>query len=251
MTTILFVGDSITVGLVGYASKQTDGSSFRRGASASLGWTGVGPFADPNGLLHGGVGGSTTYTFLRGNAQFVVDEVGGTSEDSSQSWVQKFKPDLVHVMLGVNDILSFNEPIPDLFDRLHSLCADAIWQMKGYQSRPTVYLSTVVESLLGDEIIRAHALNGKIKSFAENGADYSILGVDSAGPFNGALMAQNWSSKGYTVDGTHPNQRGYDLIAQGLMTSIASKSTQGPSTFAKIAGVGLVGAGLYMARKFL
>src|SRR5262249_11539795 len=93
MTTVLFVGDSITVGLVGVAAGLTNGSSFRGPASRALGWRGVGPFADRNGLLHGGVGGSTTQTFLSGKAEWVV------APDGVSTWMNLFHPDVVHLML--------------------------------------------------------------------------------------------------------------------------------------------------------
>ena len=250
MSTVLFVGDSITVGLVGVAQGKTDGSSFRGPASRALGWTGVGPFTDPNGLRHGGVGGSTTYTFLQGKAQFVTTSADISPADAKSSWVLTYKPDLVHLMLGVNDIISFKESPLDLFNRLHDLAAAAIWQMKSYQSFARMLVSTVCESLLPDQVIRAHALNAKIKFLREVGSDYSIIGVDSAGPFNAAIATSGVGS--YTVDGTHPNQRGYDLIAQGLVSSVSSsQGGSGLSTGQKVIAGAAVLAGAMALKRWI
>ena len=251
MTTVLFAGDSITVGLVGVAQGKTDGSSFRGPASRALGWTGVGPFKDPNGLLHGGVGGSTTYTFLQGKAQFVTTSPDISPVDAKSSWVLTYKPDLVHLMLGVNDIISFPKESPlDLFNRLHDLAAGAVWQMKDYLPFSRVLVSTVCESLFPEQVIRAHALNAKILSLREVGSDYSIIGVDSAGPFNAAIAASGVSP--YTVDGTHPNQRGYDLIAQGLVSSVSSsQGSSGLSTGQKVIAGAAVLAGAMALKKWI
>lgn len=250
MTTVLFVGDSITVGAVGVAQGKTTGSSFRGRAAAALGWRAVGPFTDPNGLQHGGVGGSTTYTFLNGKAQFVHDE-----GDDSKTWVRKYNPDVIHLMLGVNDLISFDEPFAvALYDRLMGLAGSAVGQQRMNGKRGLVLLSTVCQSLLPQQVIHAAALNDLIRKTREVGADYTIRGIDSAGAFNAAIAKEGVGK--YTVDGTHPNQAGYDLISDSLVTSAntsasARGNASGPSGGAKVvAATGLALGGWALGRAF-
>lgn len=245
MTTVLFVGDSITVGLVGVAQKKTNGASFRGPASAALGWRAVGPFIDPTGLAHGGVGGSTTHTFLNGTAQFVADE-GGSGPDATHSWVLKYNPDVIHIMLGVNDIFSFKEDPLKIFDRLYQLASAAVWQQKRNGKRGNVLVSTICQSMFPEQVSRAKVLNAKIADFREVGADYSIVGVSSAAKFNAAISKDG--VKNYTVDGTHPNQAGYNLIAASLADSLGATSRRGVNASSASSGAkAVVAAGLGFA----
>ncbi len=250
MTTVLFVGDSITVGLVGVAQKKTDGASFRGPAATALGWTGVGPFIDPTGRKHGGIGGSTTYTFLNGTkAQFI--SVDG-DQGSPDTWVRKYNPDVIHLMLGVNDIFSFKEDPLKIFDRLYALADAAVTQQKRNGKRGLVLISTICQSMFPEQVERARILNAKIASFKDVKDNSSIFGIPSAARFNEAIA--DAGVKGYTVDGTHPNQSGYDLIAASLaanMQPTASKTVGGSrspaSTGLKVFVATALGYGIFKA----
>jgi lysophospholipase L1-like esterase len=225
VTTVMFVGDSITVGLVGFAQGKTSGSSFRGRAGAALGWRAVGPFTDPNGLQHGGVGGSTTHTFETGKAQFVVEP---GIDEPAHTWVLHYQPDVIHLMLGVNDILSFHELAKALYDRLMGLAGAAVWQQRRVGKHGYVLLSTMCESLLPTQVVQARLVNDLIRKTREIGSDYQIQGIDSASLFNAAIAAEG--VKKYTVDGTHPNQLGYDLIAKSLVNSVTVNKGVTPSS---------------------
>jgi lysophospholipase L1-like esterase len=245
VTTVLFVGDSITVGAVGYKAGKSDGSSFRGGVSRALGWTGVGPFSDPNGLLHGGVGGSTTETFLSGAAQWVV--TGG----EAPSWMDTYKPDIVVVMLGVNDVISNPSvpPIAEAMKNLDTLASFAHAQsMRPKNKRAKILISTIVEAGPEWYAIGAHAFNAKLLSMDWSASD--VQSIDGCKLYNDTFWKEK-NTEGLTVDGTHPNQRGYDLIAQGMVSLLGAQAQPESSTGQRLLAAGAVGFGAYLLGKWV
>ena len=222
MPTILFVGDSITVGLVGSPMKFgfrgpfAKLASFRVG-SVITGYEAVGPFVDPTGLKHGGIGGASMNTYLGGAGQFAVLSADAKAK-GVQTWLERFKPNFVHIMLGTNDLIS-KRPIKAIADDYQTLLnaahaiAPATKILVG--SIPEVGpLHTVEYNALLRERVAAGTL-GPGTSF-----------VDTSQKINEVFHKEG--SAAIAVDGTHPNQRGYDLMGVFLAQTIAGAKPVSP-----------------------
>ena len=245
---ILFVGDSITVGLVGYPS-QDDGTSFRgpflrRNSS----YQGVGPFTDKGGFKHGGVGGASTNTFLTGNAQWV------SAPTDDATWMRVYQPDVVHVMLGTNDLISYpsNPNIPAIVDRMAQLCNSAAALVPSCK----IYVASIPEGGPAWFSINALAYNAKLREQASHAPSSKFPGnvsfVDTCALINQAFWKDTSATptKALYVDGTHPNGKGYDLMAQGLQNALAAKGSS-VSLGARVLAGGLLAYGAYKLSRWI
>ncbi len=202
MTRWLFVGDSITVGLVGSTTKTGFRGPF---AAKTRGLEFVGPFVDPSGLRHGGIGGSATSTFLseKGWARFVFAPAG------EKTWIQTYRPDVIHLMLGTNDLITgHGENAVSTAERLGQLVRLA----RAQAPNARIYVASIVEAGPGWFANGAREYNALLRETARAGGGTFI---DSSVQINSVFAAQGY--KAVTSDGTHPNDRGYDLMAAGLL----------------------------------
>jgi len=228
MPTILFVGDSITVGSVG----STDKSGFRgvfarktsyKIGSVTAGLQHVGPFVDPTKLHHGGVGGATARTFGAAgdgtppSAYFVLSpssfKVG--SVKISPTWMETYKPDFLHFMMGTNDIIAKRESA-EIFADMQILLKLAQTE----SPKTKIFIASIVEAGPDWFTKQASAYNDLLRN------NKTINFVDTSQTINSAFYKEG--IKAITVDGTHPNQRGYDLM--GTMLALALTNTSSSSS---------------------
>lgn len=206
MARILLVGDSITVGY-----PPDGGPGFRRWLKdAAPSDTYVGPFESPAGsdLFHGGIGGATTFTFSSGGSAHLFD------------WLLAYKPDIVRLQIGTNDLISFpHDKVEYAIDRLTSLVATgagilprAHWHISSiplgggldFQTRVRAFNAALLDRITKKEALRETA---PLASFRDN-CVYLNRAFDADG-LTAVLTAP--------PDGTHPNTRGYALLARGIL----------------------------------
>lgn len=205
MSRILLVGDSITVGY-----PPVGGPGFR-------GWlfestpedTYVGPFESPKGLFHGGSGGATTFTFLNDTARLLT----------ADGWLTTFQPDIVRIQLGTNDLASFPEPVERVVDRITSIVATGAARLP----KASWHISSIPlggGAAFQDKVraYNAALLNRITKKGALNLTAPHASFRDNCIHFNRVFDAEGLTSVlTPPPDATHPNARGYALIAQGIL----------------------------------
>ena len=206
MARILLVGDSITVGY-----PPNGGPGFRRWLKdATPDDTYVGPFESPagSGLFHGGVGGATTIDFDIGGKAHLYD------------WIAAYTPDLVRFQLGTNDLVSFpHDPVTYVVDRITSIVATGAakfpslsWHISSiplggtaaFQTRVRAFNAALLDRVTTKEALRATAPHASFRD-------------------NCRYLNETFDAEGLTAvltpppDATHPNARGYALIARGIL----------------------------------
>lgn len=251
MSTIMFVGDSITVGKVGSTSQNGFRGPFKQ---LSPGFTHVGPFIDPTKLHHGGVGGATTRTFgITGDgtpqtANFVFSNSDAKigSVKISPTWMELYKPDVLVLMLGVNDIIANpKRDVGEIADALASLL-----RLASVESPKTrCYVSSIIESGPAYYIEQATALNAELRSRAGNGAFKGSFFVDGCAMINRRFRSDG--IKAVTIDGTHPNDLGYALIAGNIAAGVRVTGSTQDAPMSGGAKVALAAFGGFVAYKAL
>lgn len=217
----MFVGDSITVGKVGSTLQNGFRGPFKTLLSTI---EHVGPFVDPTKLRHGGVGGATTRTFgITGDgspqtADFVL------SASSVKTWVQIYKPDIIVLMLGVNDIIANPKgDVSNIFSALATLLHLA--SIESPTSR--LYVSSIVESGPTYYTDLATELNADLRKSSGVGAFKGTKFIDGCASLNAKFRRDG--IKSVTIDDTHPNDVGYSLIANDLARGIQPRASSDTS----------------------
>jgi lysophospholipase L1-like esterase len=206
-------------------------------------------------LHHGGVGGATTRTFgITGDgtpqtANFVFSNSDAKigSVKISPTWMELYKPDVLVLMLGVNDIISNpKRDVGEIADALATLLRLA----SNESPKTRCYVSSIVESGPAYYTEQATALNAELRSRAGNGAFKGTSFVDGCAMINRRFRSDG--IKSVTIDGTHPNDLGYSLIAGNLAAGIRVASPakeQSMSSGAKVALATFGGLIVYKAIK--
>lgn len=225
--TILFVGDSITDGRVGSADK----TGFRGPFSLMMpGIAHVGPFVDPKGHHHGGVGGATTDTLLN-STTFVKSssplKIG--SVKVAPTWMDIYKPTYLHLMIGTNNIIKAEETDEAKIAALVKKIADddATMVALAHKSSPNTMIMLASIPTVGPSwfTMGALALNAELQKRAATGQfGPNVRFVDTSAKINKAFAGV---ASSVSVDGTHPNDKGYGLLAEGVADAV--RATPAPS----------------------
>jgi lysophospholipase L1-like esterase len=223
VTVVACLGDSITQGY-----RSSPGKSFPEALQSLLG--------DSYEVYNLGVGGTTVG---------MSDEDGQWSQDLMYAQTTEFReslqisPDIVVVMLGTNDAKTA-PPHHEWGDRDENFVSEfnnILNSVKQLESQPTVFIALPPPLYVdGNFAMNAAVINNVLPSVlrdiaAENELPpvidtFSALG--GTGLSHPELMTMVDPGDGYTADGCHPNDAGYDEIARAVYNAIKDYNPVSP-----------------------
>ncbi|WP_327046586.1 GDSL-type esterase/lipase family protein [Microbispora sp. NBC_01189] len=197
MMRVMPLGDSITLGVGSPTS-----SSYRISLQRSLGYQGLGydfvgsqaSGGNPPGSPGGG--GPAIDLDHEGHSGWRVDQI----QASAQGWLQVYRPDVVLLHLGTNDMIQ-DYLATTAVDRLMSL-TDLVFTVR---PQATVIVSTLVPS-------RTPAIDARIRQFNQR-LPGLVRGRVSAGRHL-VLVDMSSVTKADIADDVHPNDNGYTKMAK-------------------------------------
>ena len=176
---------------------------------------------------HAGVGGSTTHDWTADGAY------GGKK---LENWIASTSPTWIHLTVGTNDAISGAEDPSIPASRVASILGALA------RKRPNVtHTAGTIPRFRGSP---TSALNRYVDAFNvalhESIADLDLANVhliDAVASYDAALAA----GEDVTVDGTHPNDRGYALLARDLAPAFGGTIATSDTKVEPPPATGLVG----------
>lgn len=198
------MGDSITYGSIS-DNPKTDSYPVQLGKLLSK------RYGDRFEVTNYGHAGAYIADFGRSNASTL--RYCNTKEYSA---LRKDKPDVVIIMLGINDIgyIDDGEACEELKNSYRKLISD----IKALKSNPLVFVCT--------PLVRVTAYSSYLAQTALNNA--VISAADSAGAYvidTYSITKEYFEGALYETDGLHPNNAGYKYLAQTVMNAVADGLT--------------------------
>ena len=158
-----------------------------------------------------------------GHSGFFTQQIN----QSITTWVQDSNPDVVIYHIGTNDIsaiFSFSKIINDITSTLNQIWAvnPNIWVVQSQITpRSDVTLFDANTTILNGMI------DDLVQSLQSGGSPISIVDHNSAFKAN-----PNWAND-YMADGKHPNEAGYDVMANVYFQELQNVLGSGSQTFTK------------------
>ncbi len=181
-----------------------------------------------------------------GHSGYVI--TSGTSgrsglTDNITAWLGTTNPDIILLMIGTNDV-NLNYQLATAPDRLSNLISMISNKATGLEPDATLVVAQIVPIVNDAQDVLVYAYNQGVAAVvaAHKALGENVMLVDMHSPLTDADMNDN----------LHPNNSGYDKMAQVWFDAILAATTESevpePLTLALV-GAGLTGLGGYARRR--